>query len=407
MTLIECFTGAHIDNIAASLRLQPEKMVLVGPEKEMTAPAERYRRFFRNRGQNTEVALWDVGGMDLRELYGFLDTLVQREEGCVIDLTGGDELVIMAFGAVLAHIEEPLRKKIRVEKLQHDTGETISCIGGACAVAAGPLQLTVEELVALHGGAIHRDTYQPPEPVTAKALDGLWSLVSQDPKEWNKRISLLNEFESRADSKTQVFLPLEQLRGSITDFDRKETELRELLEQLHRHGVIKDESSRYFLEYTYLSPVLRYCTEKAGNVLEVKTLLEARDVAENGRQFFDDCRMSVHVDWDGVLHDPALRIPETRNEVDVVLLHGTTPLFISCKNGTIDEDELYKLNTVAHRFGGPGARKMLIATDMEQKNPASNRAFIQRAWDMDIFLVTDAAELSDAEWEAAFRQAVQ
>ena len=114
MTLIECFTGSHIDNIAASLRLQPEKMVLVGPAEEMTAPAERYRRFFQNRGQNTEVALWDVSGMDLRDLCGSLDTLVQREEGCVIDLTGGDELVIMAIGAVLAHMEEPLRKKIRV-----------------------------------------------------------------------------------------------------------------------------------------------------------------------------------------------------------------------------------------------------------------------------------------------------
>ena len=406
MTLIECFTDSHIDNVASSLRLRPEKTVLVGDKDAMTAPAERYRQLFQRRGQNTQVALWDIGGLELKQLRESLDTLVRQEEGCIIDLTGGDELVIMAFGAVLVQLEEEARRKIRVEKYDRQTNAVINCVGDRCGIQAQRVGLSVEELISLHGGAIYRQTYQPPEAVTAKALQGLWAMVSEDPREWNKRISLLNEFESRADSKMQVFLPLEQLRDGIANFDRKETALRELLDDLQRRGIIKDESSRCCLEYTYLSPVLRYCTEKAGNVLEVKTLLEARDITENGSAFFDDCRMSVHMDWDGILHDPALRLPETRNEVDVVLLHGTTPLFVSCKNGAIGEEELYKLDSVAARFGGPGAKKMLIATDLEQKSPKANRAFIQRAWDMDIFLVTDAAELTSGEWEAAFRQAV-
>ena len=117
--------------------------------------------------------------------------------------------------------------------------------------------------------------------------------------------------------------------------------------------------------------------------------------------------MGVGIDWDGVVHDPVRRVAETRNEIDVVLMHGTTPLFISCKNGNIGEEELYKLNTVARRFGGPYAKKMLIATDLDRKSPTANRAFIQRAWDMDIFLVTDAAELSGEEWKQIFRQAMQ
>ena len=32
---------------------------------------------------------------------------------------------------------------------------------------------------------------------------------------------------------------------------------------------------------------------------------------------------------------------------------------------------------------------------MDQKNPSSKRAFVQRAWDMDVFLVTDAADLQE------------
>lgn len=406
MTLIECFTESHIDNIAASLRLQPEKMVLVGDEDMMTDSAERYRQFFRGRGQKTQVVLWNTRDMDLGALRESLDTLIRREEDCVIDLTGGDELVVMAIGAVLVQLEEQLRQRIRVEKYDWETGRVRSCIGGQCGISYRQEQLSVEELVALHGGCLHWESYQPPEGSTVRDIRGLWRVVSEDPKEWNKAVQILNEFESRADSRNQVYLPLHYLRGSITDFDRKEMAVRELLDKLQRRGVLRDESSAYALEYTYESRLLSYCTDKAGNALEVKTLLEGRKMTEDGRPFFEDCRMSVSIDWDGVVHDPILRIPETRNEVDVVLMHGLTPLFISCKNGAVNEDELYKLHTVAQRFGGPHAKKMLIATDMNQGSVSSNRAFIQRAWDMDIFLVTDAAELSDAEWEAAFRQAV-
>ena len=407
MTLIECFTGAHIDNIAACLRLRPEKMVLLGDAAEMAEAARRYEKLLQQRRQETRIKLWDTGGMDLRQLRESLDILIRQEEDCVIDLTGGDEMVIMAFGAVLVQLEERLRQKIRVEKYDRETGRVQSCIGDRCAISSHPEQLTVEELIALHGGCLHREGYQPPQSSTARDIRGLWRVVSDEPKTWNKSIQMLNEFESRADSRQQVYLPLNYLRGGIPNFDRKETAVRELLDKLQRRGVIRDESSRNALEYTYESPLLSYCTAKAGNVLEVKTLLEGRSVTENGRPFFGDSRMSVIIDWDGVVHDPAQRIPETRNEVDVVLMHGLTPLFISCKNGAIGEDELYKLHTVAGRFGGPYAKKMLIATDMDQGNMSSNRAFIQRAWDMDIFLVTDAAELADAEWEAVFKQAVQ
>lgn len=68
---------------------------------------------------------------------------------------------------------------------------------------------------------------------------------------------------------------------------------------------------------------------------------------------------------------------------------------------------MYKLHTVEGWFGGPYARKMLFAMDLNQKSAAENRAFVQRAWDMDILRVTDAAELSKEEWQEIFRKAVE
>ena len=406
MTLIECFTAAHVDNIAACLRLRPRKLILVGDGQQMAEPVVRYRALLRQRGIHTEVALCDVSGMALAQIYEALDKLVRQEAHCVIDLTGGEETVIMAVGAVLAGLDRPKRETIRVERFDHGTNTVIDCANHQSQLPGEAVTLTVQELIALHGGVVHPKGYQPAADCDPKELDGLWSIVADAPREWNRSITRLNEFESRDNFETRIDLQLEQLRGGISGFEQKEVAVRELLGKLQQRGVIDDESNHYALQYTYRSPILRYCTMKAGNVLEVKTLLEGRAARENGVPLFQDSQMSVGIDWDGIVHTPSQRIPDTHNEIDVVLMHGTTPLFVSCKNGNIGEEELYKLHTVATRFGGPYARKMLVAADLEQKGPASNRAFIQRAWDMDILLVTDAAQLSAEEWQEVFQKAV-
>lgn len=406
MTLIEYFTNSHIDNIAACLRLRPEKMILVGNVEEMGAPVKRYEKLLKQRGQRTEVTMCDIRGKDIHGICAVLRKLIQEEPDCLMDITGGDARAILAAGAVLAQLEPAERQRIRIEKFEYNTGTVLDCVDG-CRECGKTVSLTVEEVISLHGGSLYPESYQPPMFHTSKEIAGLWSIASEDPKAWNRGIMVLNELESRADSKTQVFLPLEHLRDSVSGFAQKEPIVRELLEKLSKHGIIRDQSSEYALEYTYQSPLLRYCTLKAGNVLEVKTLLEGREVLENGAPFFQDCQTSVGIDWDGVVHDVKERIPETRNEIDVVLMRGMTPLFISCKNGDIGEEELYKLHTVAQRFGGPYAKKMLIATDLNLKNSAGNRAFIQRAWDMDVFLVTDAGELSREEWKDIFKKAIQ
>ena len=79
-------------------------------------------------------------------------------------------------------------------------------------------------------------------------------------------------------------------------------------------------------------------------------------------------------------------------------MHGMTPLFISCKNGRIDEREaeLYKLSAVADRFGYGYAKKMLIATYFG-KDPQNLDYFHQRAADMGIHLVGGAHTMDTDE----------
>ena len=73
----------------------------------------------------------------------------------------------------------------------------------------------------------------------------------------------------------------------------------------------------------------------------------------------DDCLVGAHLDWDGVLHSG--RSEDVLNEIDVLVLRGLVPTFISCKSGSVDKDALYELRTVTERFGGKYAKMVLAA----------------------------------------------
>lgn len=406
MTLIECFDPSFLNNVAGCLHLRPEKLIMLGDMEDMEPISKRFRYFLKQRNLNTKLVLCPVAGNDMAAIADKLNDIVRSEEKCVIDLSGGDETVIMAVGAMLVGLDSSLRKRVSVQKFDPFTGDATDCDGDRNTIPGHPASLSVQELIALNGGTVYPELFAQAENCSARDLDPLWSIVSADPRDWNRKIMVLSEFESRADSKTQVFLPLRYLRGGITNFDEKESLMRDLLSEFDRRGVIVDRSSGSNFNYTYTSPLMRYCTLKAGNVLEMKVLLEARSLRVDGRRFFTDCQMGVGIDWDGIIHKPAEHIPETRNEIDLILTRGLVPLFISCKNGDTDENELYKLNTVATRFGGPFARKMLIATNLDGKNPTASRSFIQRAKDMNIALVADASELTRGEWEEVLKSAM-
>ena len=92
---------------------------------------------------------------------------------------------------------------------------------------------------------------------------------------------------------------------------------------------------------------------------------------------------------------------DTENEIDVMMIHGLVPIFVFCKNGYIDTDELYKLNAVANRFGGKYAKRVLIATALG--NNDFSEYLRQRAKDMNIRLVEGVREMDDIELNKVIR----
>ena len=90
----------------------------------------------------------------------------------------------------------------------------------------------------------------------------------------------------------------------------------------------------------------------------------ARGLLDDDERVYNDALSGVWLDWDGIPQTSF--VPDVYNEVDVLLMHGATPVFISCKSGMMEVDELYKLFTVASRFGDKYARMALVTTSLSE-----------------------------------------
>ena len=117
-------------------------------------------------------------------------------------------------------------------------------------------------------------------------------------------------------------------------------------------------------------------------------------------------KTGVFLDWDTVADEKI----ETYNEIDVIVMDGVEPAFVSCKNGAIPVDELYKLNAVAERFGGKYAKKVLVASGLGNlKSDSGNRAvFIDenirdRAGEMKIKIIDSNCFKTEARLQKALK----
>ena len=155
-----------------------------------------------------------------------------------------------------------------------------------------------------------------------------------------------------------------------------------------------------FIIFLNKNKQVKKCLTKAGQALEMKIYVTAKNLTDSdGNLLYNDVVNGVVIDWDGKFHDEKTQdVYDTENEIDILLMHDIVPVFISCKNGIVTADELYKLNTVAERFGGEYSKKVLVATSLNKMGEAG-KYLRQRADDMKIKIIEDIQSLEDEELE--------
>ncbi len=400
MTYIEFFDTTVPENICTCLAAVPDKVVLIGDKlKVLEKHAQRYQEIFARRGHQVAFECRSVSKSNMQSILDALTQIIQETDDCVFDLTGGEDLYLVAAGILSQRFPE---KQIQMHRFNLHTGTLIDCDrDGVTIERTSPLVMTVEENVLAYGGAV-----LDPAPDSGWDLNGeflanlftMWEICRREPRNWNAQIGVL--------AAVQECCPGEELSYTVTlqqVADRLQSQglhfvyIRRLIQALYQEGLLTQCSfDGASLQITYKNRQVMRCLTKAGQVLELLVFLAARETCDKkGLPVYNDVCTGVSIDWDG---RPQADGVDTENEIDVMMMHGVIPVFVSCKNGRADITELYKLQTVADRFGGTYAKKVLVATALDAAGTYDDY-FRQRAKDMHIRLVENAGQLPQKELE--------
>lgn len=409
MTYIEFFDKDVCENICSCLVISPERVILIGDNKKLLEKhAYRYGEVLRSKGFDIEFLYRSVNKNQIQSIIAVLTDIIEEYDNCVFDLTGGDELYLTSVGILFERFKD---KNLQMHRINIRNGMIMDCdCDGNTIETDSIIPLSIEEYLRLYGGNIvyneqkSEGTYK--WCLNEDFLDDffvMWSVCKRDVRLWNAQIFVWAEaFElsGSVDGTLSISIPVDILKEKLRSGGSYIC-IKSIVNTLKKYGLMTLSEQNDVLNILFKNEQVQRCLTKAGQVLELFVYISALNATEkDGSKSYSDVMTGVQIDWDGDIHTQK-NACDTQNEIDVMMMRGLIPIFVSCKNGSVDMNELYKLNTVAERFGGAYSKKILIATALDDSLQSEHLRV--RAKDMNIRLVENLQSMTESELKKAFR----
>lgn len=355
-TLVELYDAKNtIDNILAAYIFRPDHVVFLfdgQPENLEAVQKVQQALSARYPGMTSSREILSGSGQ-AREVF---ERLISLYPDPVFDLTGGQDAVSFAI-SMLCYVR--CRPCICIDRQR---GELL------CSEAAQIYreqfrmpELEIEDILRANGAALLRSMHQTPPPERYDALTVFYEETLHSPKEWLSFCRYLQQMAAKADREGH---PL-SIQGNSVVADKNGRMFQchpDFARLAYRLGFLtKLELEKNRVSLTFADEtVLRYLTSQ-GTWLELYVYITAE---RSG--CFNDCRMSTVIDWDGVFQ----KQDNVVNEIDVLLMCGIRPVFISCKTSVPTTENLNEIELYAKKLGGSQAVAMLVTTtDVKKQEP--------------------------------------
>ena len=272
-------------------------------------------------------------------------------------------MILVAFGMLSKEFETPMHMyDVSADKLiELDAGAT-TCISRVVEICK--VEMSLKLLVKMHGGKINRNLEKNikgfSNPAFMDDVEKIYQIAKQNWDYWNPFADFLRNIMVPIDANTlQVSKRAQTVITALSTSGTKLksiNKLNEIVDALEEEGILLDvEHTNGHYRFRFKNQEIKDCLWEGGSILELHTCQKESSTS-------DECQVGVHLDWDGVIHEqPGV---DVLNEIDVLSLKGNVPTFISCKSGKMGGQQslhaLYELETVASRFGGKYAKKILV-----------------------------------------------
>ncbi len=414
MKIIEFLCNTPIENVFGGVCFAPDEIVYFGSKKSESFEKNELshiKEYFLSKGlDKTKYSYVRVIRGSINDAVNKLEETVGDTDEWIIDITGGDDMLIAAAGMVYQTHDNVKLFRINpvsgyaqfIDKSVTDSRDAIKYTSDSAPFQNRlRVENTVEENITLHGGAVapymgagafvYTDDFE-------RDLEIMWQLSTKGPRGYVHKRSAPQTWNRF----TQTVSGIERMSGKEQLEIFKKYKVRIYLDELRRHGLVSysEKGDGTLQNFKFKNSQVRACINKAGNLLEQKVYLACKKFLGHG---LCDVKTGVTILWSpDEWEDKYSKTnrQSTENEIDVMAMRGIMPIFISCKNGKFESEELYKLSSVAGRFGVKYAKKILVATDLENALDRRTIEYLKaRAREMNIAIIDGVQRMSSAEFE--------
>lgn len=351
-TLIELYDERAIENILAPDMFHPRRIIYLCPREVLRdhTRQQKLAAFYRKRGWEPELIFVGTSLFEADRILRQLFTIEEKYPDCAIDVTGGSDAALFAAGMFAARKGVPAftysRRKNRFYDISGaDFADDLYC----------DLTYSIEDFFLMAGGTLLPGRVD--NHILSQYLpyfDPFFSCFLRFRHEWPTIISYIQRISPAEYGQ----IPPLDITGSYTvkgERGSRNSANEDALQELAQIGFIQDLTiiPDQQVSFRFRDVHTRAWLRDVGSMLELYTYKACVDAA-----IFHDVISSAVVRWDDVLgHGSVL------NEIDVMAARGVIPLFLSCKACDIKTEALNELAILRDRFGGKGAKAVIVTTE--------------------------------------------
>ncbi len=365
-----------LNNVSTCMHYSVDRMVFVGFFNVVQAKSKEIKKFLMNHCGVKDVDFFVVPDSDLGSILNTMrkDIDDQQMKGNQIyfDISGGDSLVHVAFGILSKEYDIPIHMfNVRKDELIEVDGFGTRSISKE--VPANNIDFDLDKYIEMRGGVINSNMHKDYKSVSSEEsladIAGIGRVANKHSDKWNIFTKKLQAMTGEGLEVNKSARNVLSILANTKTGQMAPKEFNSMLNDMRQEGIMTvSQIGDGSYIFSYKNDVLKKVIMEGGSYLELLTYLHEQPTS-------DDARIGVHIDWDGEIHDkPGI---DVINEIDVLVLKGIIPTFISCKSGKLSsgqaQEAMFELEAVTAKFGGKFAKRVLVVSN-DIGNVAMERA---------------------------------
>ena len=327
--------------LVPAFSMKPERLVFLYDTREVSENNRKeVAEALKVRMPKLEVQYERTNMLSIEEIKISLEKVVgsSGNKEVQIDITGGSELMT-AVGFMTAK-----EHSLTLTYVDFYSGQVRNVL--TMERLAQIEHVTLADYLTAIGGKYMSSSRHTPEEKDFDRILSMAKVIFSNEKKWDKFFThMTHGFSARG--------VMEFSMGK----NRNDRDCQFILEAFLERGYAKKIGED---KYRFASEADKEYMTVSGIWLEMYIYIQAK-------QCFDEVYMGVDIDWN------KRDICESRdNEIDVVVMKNSQPIFISCKMRPIEKETVYEIYSMAKRLGGSYG-KALIATTVDVRSSKDER----------------------------------